>query len=93
VKSDEVPRYYGGKRFGPTAEHNYSMKKLNDLRNDFIHFFPKSWSVEVTGLPAICKNCVEVAYFLGWESGTIIWHSAELSERGRNAASLFRSVS
>jgi len=38
--------------------------QLNNLRNEFIHFVPKGWSVELAGLPQICANCINVDEFL-----------------------------
>jgi len=91
VKSDDVCRYVGSRKFVPGATHDESMQKLNDLRNNFIHFFPKAWSIELAGLPTICLDCLEIAGFLGWDSMTIIWHEAELSDRGRNAVTALKA--
>ena len=91
VKSDAVCRYVHSKKFVPGPSHDYSMNKLNELRNDFIHFFPKSWSIQLAGLPKICADCLEVAHFLGWESMTILWHDASLSERGLRASGQLRA--
>lgn len=46
IKSDVVCRYTGSTRFVPDPRHDESMRKLNQQRNDFIHFLPKVWSVE-----------------------------------------------
>lgn len=92
VKSDAVCRYVQSKKFVPGPSHDYSMNKLNELRNDFIHFFPKSWSIQLAGLPKVCVDCLEVAHFLGWESMTILWHDASLSERGQRASSQLRAA-
>jgi hypothetical protein len=91
VKSDAVCRYVHSKKFVPGPSHDYSMEKLNELRNDFIHFFPKGWSIQLAGLPKICIDCLEIAHFLGWESMTILWHNASLNERGREASAQLRS--
>lgn len=72
VKSDRMLCYGHSKKFKATPDHNRSVKKLNELRNEFIHFVPKGWSLELTGLPEICIACLEVIEFLGWESGNII---------------------
>jgi hypothetical protein len=92
VKSDQVCYYFGSKKFVPGPTHDYNVKKLNEIRNHFIHFFQTTWSIELAGLPRICVDCLDVAYFLGWESGTIIWHDGELSRRGRNAAAFLRTA-
>jgi hypothetical protein len=91
VKSDAVCCYVGSKKKVPGPSHDYSMKKLNELRNNFIHFLPKVWSVELTGLPNLCLECLEVADFLGWESGTILWHDSDLCQRGQRAVAILRA--
>jgi len=91
VKSNAVCCYVESKKFVPSASHDYSMKKLNEVRNNFIHFLPKVWSVELTGLPAVCLECLEVAHFLGWESGTILWQDSDLCQRGQRALAILRA--
>lgn len=90
VKSDQVCRYIGSSKFVPGTTHDESMRKLNDCRNGFTHFFPKTWSIELAGLPPICLDCLDIAYFLGWDSMAIIWNDAELSDRGRRAIAVLR---
>lgn len=85
VKSDDVCRYIGSKKFIPGTSHDYSMKKLNELRNDYIHFFPKGWSIEIEGLPSIAMDCLEIVQFLGFDSFTMIWHDNDLRERAQRA--------
>lgn len=87
VKSDVVCLYVGSKKFVPGTSHDYSMAKLNELRNDFIHFMPKAWAIELAGLAKVCLDALDVAHFLGWESMTIIWHDATLRERTELASS------
>ena len=81
VKTDAICSYVGSKKFVPADGHDYSMNKLNELRNGFIHFFPSSWSIQIAGLPSVCRRCIEIAHFLGWESGAIIWHDGALQSR------------
>lgn len=85
VKSDVVCRYVSSKKFAPGPSHDYSMDKLNELRNGFIHFMPKAWAIELAGLPKVCLDALDVANFLGWESMTIIWHDVALRERAELA--------
>lgn len=51
-------------RFEPSGTQGYSMKKLNEIRDDFIHFTPKSWSLDLNGAPLLAADCLEVAAFL-----------------------------
>ena len=76
VKSDSVCGYVESKKFVAEESHDYSMSKLNELRNDYIHFGPKGWSIELTGLPSVVLNCIEVAKFLAFDSFNTIWHDA-----------------
>ena len=55
---------YSTTYFQPTGSHDKSIKKLNDIRNDFIHFTPKGWSIEMSGLPHVCTDCLDVCRFL-----------------------------
>jgi hypothetical protein len=43
----------GGSRLELTAEERADLNKLNNLRGDLEHVKPKSWSLDVTGLPRI----------------------------------------
>lgn len=49
------------------------MRRLNSFRNDFIHFSPDSWSIEISGMPRICLDCLDGASFLFWQSGSVFW--------------------
>jgi hypothetical protein len=40
--------------------HRQSFSRLHDLRNDFTHFTPKGWAIELSGLPLIFRNVIEV---------------------------------
>lgn len=88
VKTDVVARYVDSRRFIPGPSHDDSMKRLNELRNGFVHFMPKVWAIELAGLPAICLDCLEVARFLAWESGTILWHDEALSRWAQAAMTI-----
>ena len=37
-----------------------AFKKLDELRNQFIHFSPMGWSIEIAGLPTICSEMLSV---------------------------------
>ncbi len=70
--------------------HDRAMKKLNDLRNGFIHFGAQGWSIELAGLPTICLPCLDVAEYLGWHSDVVMWRSVTQSKRARQALNLLR---
>jgi len=66
--------------FISTSEYDLSIENLNSLRNNFIHFTPKSWLVEISGLPMICKDILEIIHYLTYE-GSITWYEEETYER------------
>jgi len=83
VKSKEIGTIGGNKNFVPSGTQGKSIKKLNEFRNEFIHFTPKSWSLEVNGLPRICSDCVSFIEFLGWETENIFWHDLSSKEKSQ----------
>jgi len=85
IKSDVVCRFHGSKKFIAGPSHDYSMNKLNELRNDYIHFRPKGWSIQLAGLPSVALNCLEVAKSLAFDSLTIIWHDGDLRTRAERS--------
>lgn len=51
---------FGGEPVPPDAEVDADILQLHNLRNQFTHFRPALWSIEVTGLPRIIQ--VSTAY-------------------------------
>lgn len=80
VKSRDIGSVGGNRPFTPSGSQGRSIRKLNELRNEFIHFTPKGWSLEVTGLPQICMDCLKLVAFLGWETQNIFWHNQECTQ-------------
>lgn len=91
VKSDSMLFFVHSKKFIPSDSQGRSIKRINSLRNDFVHFLPRSWSLEVSGLPEICLDCLVLIEFLGWECGNVIWHKEEHRKRAKAALGLARS--
>ena len=85
IKSDRMLMYGHSKKFSPQRTQGRNIKRLNQLRNEFIHFIPKGWSIEVSGLPQVCIDCLSIIEFLGWESGNIIWHKSQVKPRAEKA--------
>jgi len=69
--------------FPATEDHDRDVERLNELRNEFIHFGAKGWSLELAGLPTICLNSLEIAEHLGWKFGGVFWHTEAQSRRAR----------
>ena len=81
IKSDRMKMYVQSRKFRPSETHDRSVGLLNNIRNDFIHFTPKVWGLELEGLPTIATDCLEIAEFLAWESGNVMWHRDDFIER------------
>lgn len=64
--------------FSPGKTIDKSIVRLNIFRNDFIHFTPKGWSLELAGLPDISRDCLKVIEFLGWNPGHMHWHQEKM---------------
>jgi hypothetical protein len=77
VKHSQWGRVGGNKRFVPVGQEGSDIKRLNALRNEFIHFTPKSWSLELDGLPRIAASVTRLISFLAVETQNVFWHSVE----------------
>ncbi len=77
VKHSQWGQVGGNKRFIPNGSEGQDIKLLNSLRNDFIHFTPKGWSLEVDGLPRICLSASRLISFLALETQNVFWHAVE----------------
>ncbi|PKD40888.1 hypothetical protein CWO84_08435 [Methylomonas sp. Kb3] len=75
VKHRELGKLGGNKIFMPVGSEGGDIKRLNSLRNEFIHFTPKGWSLEVQGLPRICLSVARLISFLAFETTNVFWHT------------------
>jgi hypothetical protein len=85
VKSDRMLMYDHSQKFHPKGTQGGSVKLLNRLRNEFVHFTPRVWALELEGLPAMSADCVEVAEFLAWQSHNVTWSDQDLVQRAKSA--------
>jgi len=90
IKSDKMLQNINSKQFKPNGTQGGAIKQLNRLRNEFIHFTPKLWYLELEGLPHIATDCLDVAEFLAWESGNVYLFNRELIEKLKTAFSSIR---
>jgi len=74
IKGDLMIQYVDSQKFTPKGQQGRSIKRLNELRNDFIHFTPKGLSLEVSGLPEVCLDVLAIIDFLVTQSGNIPLH-------------------
>jgi hypothetical protein len=58
---------------------------LNSLRDDFIHFNTKSWSIEQVLIEAHARGSIEVAQFILVESEAVLWYENSLQQRAHAA--------
>ena len=86
AKENVLAKHSLGGHFVCEPRHDDSMRRLNDLRNGFLHFFPQGWSVELRGLPHILSACAEVASHLLWRSDAVVWPTDSLSRRAEASA-------
>lgn len=92
IKSKRMLFYGHSKQFVSAGTQDRSIKKMNSLRNDFIHFLPKLWIIEISGLPRISLDCLDVVEFLGWQSGNIFWHKRDQEERAKRSLAKARRI-
>lgn len=85
IKTDLMIFFVHSRKFKPTGPQTQSIKQLNSLRNQFIHFLPRSWLIEVSGLPQICLDCIKIIEFLAWECGNIYWNDQVMKTRTETA--------
>lgn len=81
---------YGGKPLILTENQKYSIKMLKKtLRNNFEHFKPKGWSIEIHGLPSIAIDILDIIRFLA--VGTIRYQHLNQNQRRRIKSIVFQS--
>jgi len=85
IKSEAMIAYVNSGRFEPSETQDWAVNKLNELRNNFVHFLPRTWMIEISGLPQICLDCLGIIQFLAWESGNILLHKEPLRDRAKRA--------
>jgi hypothetical protein len=81
VKHKAWGQVSGNIRFVPVGTEGGDIKRLNSLRNEFIHFTPKGWSLEVDGLPRIALATATLISFLALQTQNVFWHSPEARQR------------
>jgi len=60
-----------GRPLGLSTRLRSSPRRLKkDLRNNFEHYVPGGWSIEIHGMPQIALDVLEVIRFLAIETGT-----------------------
>lgn len=79
-------------RLSATAKINEDIQKLNSLRNEYGHFVPKSFSLEVSGLPRIASRCCDIIEHLTLAHSTFSHHmTGNKNRRLKQALATLRS--
>ncbi|MDN3649590.1 hypothetical protein QWZ13_11750 [Reinekea marina] len=92
VKSTEYMHFLTCSKVLPEdEERDRAVTKLLELRNNFIHFMPQGWSLEVSGLPGIFVSLLNMANFLLFESGNVTLY--EDDERSRISGAINTALS
>lgn len=84
LKQNEIE----GFKFKPRGSQGRSIKKINRFRNEFIHFMPKGWSIEISGMPRIRIDCLDVIAELDENTLCRKWESEEQRARFRTLLDL-----
>ena len=84
--ADVAPEFH--KSLVLSSDENWAVGKLVDeFRNEFEHFTPKSWSVEVSGMPKLISLVIRVIRFIALESNRV---NSSISDEERIKIALVR---
>jgi len=61
--------YIFSKHLQLSKQQEESILRLKELRNEFEHYIPTSWSIEIHGMPYITIDVLEVIRFLALDTG------------------------
>lgn len=82
----------GAGPYKPNLTADRSLELLNEVRNEFIHFTPKGWSLELAGLPTLGLDALGLIEFLGWQSTAITWYRRVHQVRAKRALKRLRKT-
>lgn len=77
IKSIRMKMFTNSQVFEPSGTQSESVRKLNELRNDFIHFTPKTWVINIHVLPGLVIDVMSIIEFLALESNNIHWNEEQ----------------
>lgn len=65
-----------------TPDEDAAIERLiKEFRNEFEHFRPKHWSIEVSGMPDIIARVLRVIRFLALESNCVVYPAEDEENR------------
>lgn len=78
-KAQDPGNFRSGAPALPTdPEFDLKIKVFDQMRNDFIHFNTKGWSISIVDLVTHSKRCIKVIQSM-IDNGEILWHEELLS--------------
>lgn len=78
-----MKKYVHSNFFISLPENDQAMAELNNIfRNQFIHYKPLCWSIEIQKIKEVIKNVLPILYFLISDSGNILWHNNKPQDAG-----------
>jgi hypothetical protein len=83
---DRMHRYGHSKALIATTDQTEQMERLNRWRNDFLHWKPVGWNIEVRGYAEMIETCLGVADFLAFECGNVFQSGSDALTRRASAA-------
>jgi hypothetical protein len=83
-ESGSMMMYMDSRPFRPVGTQDESVTMLNYVRNEFIHFLPQGLSVEVSGLPRVVADCIDIISFLAFDCNNVVWYDPAHEDRTRN---------
>jgi hypothetical protein len=81
IKRENIAALVQGRPFTSSGTQGSSVKLLNRLRNQFVHFLPASWSLEAIGLPHMCLDCLAVIKHLARDYRDLLWRDEKYVQR------------
>jgi hypothetical protein len=76
--------FVGAEPFRP-LDHDSAMKRLNSIRNAFIHFRIDGWTIEISGLHSIYRAAADAIEFAA-NSVNFPWHYSSSFEAQKDAS-------
>ena len=63
--------YIFSKHLQLSKQQEDSVRRLKEIRDQFEHYIPTSWSIEIHGMPCITIDVLEVISFLALDTGNL----------------------
>lgn len=92
VKRKKTAEFLNATPFKPKGSQGRSIKLMGRLRDQFIHFLPVPWSLEVARLPQMCRDGLDFIEFLSHDYRTLLWHDEEHPARIESALAAARQA-